>query len=66
MPLNFFFIPLLGFFLGTVFIALLKKISLKYNILSTKGIPNIGGIGMGISFLIVCVVAFFIYKSWHI
>lgn len=42
----------LGFAAGIVFIALLRRIALKYNLLTSKGTPLIGGVGIGLSFLV--------------
>ena len=42
----------LGFAAGIVFIALLRRIALKYNLLTFKGTPLIGGVGIGLSFLV--------------
>lgn len=50
--------PLLGIF----FIILLKKFSLSYKLLIPKGMPVIGGIGMGLSFIFVSLSSLFIYR----
>ncbi len=57
-PIVFFAALLSGLF----FISILKKISLKYNILvSSKGTSLIGGIGMGLSFILISLLGFFLY-----
>lgn len=61
MGFSYLCILLAGFFTGTLFIGLFKNISLRYNILSVKGIPCTGGISMGLAFLIMSVAGFFIY-----
>ncbi len=42
---------LLGLLAGIVFLVLLRRIALKYNLLIFKGIPLIGGEAIGLSFL---------------
>jgi len=54
-------IVLAGFLSGIFFIRLLRKFSLKYNLLSPKGIPLVGGLGMGLSFIIVFLLSLFLY-----
>jgi len=49
----YFFLILYGFFLGLVFIYMLKRFSLRHNLLMPQGTPLIGGIGMGLSFIFV-------------
>ncbi|MEI6631406.1 MAG: MraY family glycosyltransferase [bacterium] len=71
MPINYLAIILGGFLSGIFFIALLKKPALKYKILVPQGIPLIGGITMGISFLVACLIVLRLYgglpqKSWWI
>jgi len=44
---------LTGFLLGLFFINLLKKFSLRHNLLVAKGIPLIGGIGISLAFSLV-------------
>lgn len=51
---------LIGFFLGIVFIVLFRNISLKYNILTSKGISSIGGISMGVAFFFASLAALFV------
>ena len=61
----YFFLVLSGFLLGTAFINILKKFSLGHNLLIPKGIPLVGGIGIGLSFILVSLSVFliFIYKG---
>jgi len=59
----YFFLVLNGFLLGAVFINILRKFSLSHNLLIPKGIPLVGGIGMGLSFVLVSLLSLFIYKG---
>lgn len=63
MPSLFLVLALSGFLLTLVLINILPKFSLSYNFLVSKGIPLVGGIGIGLSFLIVALSSFFIYKG---
>ena len=49
--INNFIIVLFGFLLGSLFIIFFKKLALRYNLLVSKGIPLIGGVAIGLSFL---------------
>jgi len=49
----------LGFVAGIVSLFLLRRAALKYNLLIFKGIPLIGGLSIGISFLIAYLVISF-------
>ncbi len=49
----------LGFVAGVVLMALLRRIALKYNLLTSKGIPLIGGVSIGLSFLVAYLVISF-------
>jgi UDP-GlcNAc:undecaprenyl-phosphate/decaprenyl-phosphate GlcNAc-1-phosphate transferase len=60
---GFFLLPLLGFSVGMVAISLLRKFSQRYNILNIKGIPHVGGIGMGIAFFVVSLLILCLYKA---
>ena len=60
MSANYLLIALMSFLLSILFISLLRKIVTKYNILKLKETPLIGGISMGISFIMVSLVIFFI------
>ena len=53
VTISFFLLPLLGFLLVRVVTGLLGKFSKEYNILNIKGIPHVGGIGMGIVFFVI-------------
>lgn len=59
----YFFLILNGFLLGSVFIYILKKLSLRHNLLASKGIPLVGGIGMGLSFIFVMLSVCLINKG---
>jgi UDP-GlcNAc:undecaprenyl-phosphate GlcNAc-1-phosphate transferase len=59
---NYLFIVIASFLLSILFILLFRRIASKYNILKLQDIPLIGGIGMGISFLIVSLIILFLFK----
>jgi len=59
MLLKYISVVFLGFVAGIVFLALLRKIALKYNLLVFKGIPLIGGVSIGLSFMITCLAIHF-------
>lgn len=63
MLIRYPLIALSGFLLGIFFIGVLKKFSLGRNLLLSKGIPLIGGLGLGLSFIFVSLLSFFIYKG---
>jgi UDP-GlcNAc:undecaprenyl-phosphate GlcNAc-1-phosphate transferase len=50
----------MSFFVGIIFIYLLKRLVLRYKILNPRGVPLIGGIAMGLSFLIASRCGFLI------
>jgi len=52
MRKEYLLVIFLGFFLGLVSIVALKKFAQKRKILITKGIPLVGGLGMGVSFVV--------------
>ena len=62
MVTNYLFVVIASFLLSILFILLFRRIASKYNILKLQGIPLIGGIGIGISFLIVSLIIFFLLK----
>ncbi len=43
------------------FISISKKIALRHNLLVSQGIPLVGGIEMGLSFILVSLFGFFLY-----
>lgn len=57
MLINLFWSFLITFFSGFILTILFKKLSLKYNLLISKGIPLIGGISVCLSFFIGCLYA---------
>lgn len=59
--MSFFYLIvfLMSFLSGIILIALFKKLSLKFKILTSKGIPLIGGVGMGLSFILTS------FGLWH-
>lgn len=62
MPIHYSLVVLSGSLLGIFFISLLKKFSLSYRLLVPKGIPVIGGIGLGLSFIFVSLSSFFLFR----
>jgi len=60
--IQYAFIVLSGFLLGIFFISILKKFSLNYNLLISKEIPLIGGVAIGLSFILVSLLSLFLYK----
>lgn len=64
MPINYFLIILVGLSVGIPFTSLLKKISLRYNLLIRQGMPLIGGIGIWLSFTMTYLLIFFLYGSF--
>lgn len=63
MQVNYFFIATVSFLAGAVFIFLFRKFSLRFNILTTRGIPLIGGIAIALSFVFACLAEFFIFRN---
>ena len=63
MPMQYFIIVLTGFLSGVFLVTLLKKFSLSHNLLIAKGIPLVGGIGLGLSFLLISLSILFIYRG---
>jgi len=63
MPISYLLIFLISFFSGIAFEAALRKISLRYNLLIPKGMPLTGGIGIGLSFCIACLIGFFAWGN---
>ncbi len=64
MLINCFFIALSGFFLSLFFIFLFKKLAVRYKVLMPQGIPLIGGIAIGLSFVLASIWFFFLYRSF--
>lgn len=58
MIINYLLILLVGFLTGITAIILFKNLALKYKFLVSDGIPLIGGISMGLSFLLACLFGF--------
>lgn len=54
MLINYLVIILIGFLLSQVLIHLFKRLALKFNVFAPGNIPRIGGIAMGLGFVIVC------------
>ncbi len=63
MLIKYLPIVLNSFLGGIVLVFLLRKFSVKYSILIPQGIPLIGGIAMGLSFIIACFAGLLFYRS---
>ena len=63
MLINYLLIVLSSFLAGIAFVFLLRKLATRYKVLIPQGIPLIGGIAMGLSFIIACLVGFLSYGS---
>jgi len=63
MPINYLLVFSTGFLLSIFFIAISRKIVLKHNLLIPQGIPLVGGIGMGLSFVLVSLFSFNLYSG---
>jgi UDP-GlcNAc:undecaprenyl-phosphate GlcNAc-1-phosphate transferase len=63
MNFKYFLTILISVLLGIIGLSWLRKFSLRYKILVPNGIPFIGGVAMGISFLFTCLFVFSFYKS---
>lgn len=59
-----FYIFFWGLILGISFLSVLKSSVLKYKLLSPKGVPLVGGIGIALSFFISSLVGFSIFKGF--
>ena len=55
-------IVLAGFLLGAFFISLSKRLALRHNMLVSKGMPLLGGVGMGLSFFLISLFGLFLYR----
>jgi UDP-GlcNAc:undecaprenyl-phosphate GlcNAc-1-phosphate transferase len=64
MLINYLVIILNGFLAGIFFVSLLKRFALRYKILIPQGIPLVGGIAMGGSFLVACLVDSWFYGGF--
>jgi len=63
MLINYLLIVLNSFWVGVVFVFLLKNLTTRYKVLVPRGIPLIGGVAMGLSFIFTSLVSFLIYKG---
>lgn len=62
MPINYFVIALAAFFIGLAAVNFFKKLALRSKTLILKGVPLIGGIGIGIVFIILSFFALYFYR----
>jgi UDP-GlcNAc:undecaprenyl-phosphate GlcNAc-1-phosphate transferase len=63
MSNNYFASAFIGFLWGIIFIVLFRKLALRYKILVPQGMPLIGGLSIGLSFLFTCLFAFSLSKG---
>jgi len=63
MLINYFLIVLSSFLGVMVFIPLLRNLAVKYKILIPQGMPLVGGIAMGLSFVFTCLLWFSLHKG---
>lgn len=61
MLTNYLLLFLNGFFLGLIFIILLKKFTAARKLLILRGIPLVGGLAIGLSFVLASLFAFSLY-----
>ena len=64
MLTNYFLILLSAFFAGVIFVLLFKKLALRYKILVPQGVPLIGGIAIGLSFIFACLIGLLFYRNF--
>lgn len=62
MLINYFVIALAAFFLGLMAVNFFRKLALRSKALMLKGVPLIGGISVGIVFIILSLFALYFYK----
>jgi len=63
MAINYFLIVLSGLLGGIVFVFLFRRLTARYKILTQQGMPLIGGMSMGLSFVLACLFSSFLYRS---
>ncbi len=63
MLINCLLIVLSSFLSGMAFAFLLKKLALKHKLLISQGIPLVGGVAMGLSFIFASLAGFLLYKN---
>ncbi|MCX5668879.1 MAG: MraY family glycosyltransferase [Candidatus Omnitrophica bacterium] len=56
MRSNYFIVFMGGLIISALFIFLFRKISLKFKLLLSQGMPLVGGLGIGASFIICCLL----------
>ncbi len=54
LPINYFYIYSIAVLISLILIFFLRKISLRYNFLESKGVPVLGGVGFGAAFFFAC------------
>ncbi|MFH1678057.1 MAG: MraY family glycosyltransferase [Candidatus Omnitrophota bacterium] len=64
MLINYFIIVLFGVLSGMFFISVLRKFTLSHKILIPHGIPLIGGVGMGISFVLAALFGLLFFRGF--
>ena len=61
-----FIVFMAAFLICMIFIPIFKKYSLRKNILITQGVPLVGGIGLGLSFLGASTIGYFLFGGLSI
>jgi UDP-GlcNAc:undecaprenyl-phosphate GlcNAc-1-phosphate transferase len=64
MLINYLSIIICGFLGGIAFVFILRKFSVRYKVLVTQNVPAIGGIAIGLSFMIACLSGLLFYRSF--
>lgn len=63
MLINYLLIGVTGFLLSLSFIFLFKKLAFRYHLFIYQGIPFVGGMAIGLSFVLTCLFVFLLYGS---
>jgi len=61
-----FIVFMVAFLICMIFIPVFKKYSLRKNILIAQGVPLVGGIGLGLSFLGASIIGYFLFGGLSI
>lgn len=63
MLIHYLPVALFSFLLGLIFLGFFKKLAFRYNLLILDQIPLVGGISMGLSFILVSLGIFLFYRN---
>ncbi len=63
MLIKYLFVIPISFLLGMVFIGLFRRLVLRHKVLILQGVPLIGGISIGLTFLLTYFFIYFLYKD---